>query len=153
MDGLEAEAALLASAEASDVSSDGGKMEPMVVTTNAEDEIEADSCGYEGDVGESTKLAHALRRPSSLVLITPQGIAAKVGSPTLFQPRPLRFAPRLCTVHRMEHVGEKVSPIPKGRPSHLVYRHTFRKLAPQGRFPNSASPQAMFTVCVELHGM
>lgn len=138
-DGLETEAALLSSAEASDASSEEGKIEPVVVTTIEEDEVEADDCGYEGDVGENTKLARALHRPSNLGMIVPQGIVTKVGAPTFCESRVPRYCSSSlhCTEvhHCTEHIGENVLPVPKGGPSRLVSRHTFSTSAPQDNFP------------------
>lgn len=80
-DGLDREAGLLASAEVSDVSSEGGQVEaPLAVTVaSTGEDAEADSCGYEGDVGESTKLPPSLRRPADVVVVAPSGqVSSKV---------------------------------------------------------------------------
>lgn len=80
-DGLDREAGLLASAEVSDVSSEGGQVEaPLAVTVaSTGEDAEADSCGYEGDVGESTKLPPSLRRPADVVVVAPTGqVSSKV---------------------------------------------------------------------------
>lgn len=75
------DAALLESAEASDASSGGGHVEraPALAASTA-GEAEADSCGYEGDVGESAKLFPSVRRPASVVVVAPPGAPAKAVS-------------------------------------------------------------------------
>lgn len=72
---------MLASAEASDASSEGRQVEtslPLAASTGGE--AEADSCGYEGDVGESTKLTSSVRRLANVVVIPPRGVSAKAST-------------------------------------------------------------------------
>lgn len=84
---LSREAALLESLEASDASSGrGGHVEPLpalaasTLAASTAGEAEADSCGYEGDVGESAKLIPSVRRPASVVIVAPPGAPAKAVS-------------------------------------------------------------------------
>lgn len=76
---LDRGAALLESAEASDASSRGDRVEPAPALA-ASTAGEADSCGYEGDVGESAKLIPSVRRPASVVVVAPSGTPAKAVS-------------------------------------------------------------------------
>ena len=83
------EAAVLDSAEASDASSGGGgyaepspALAASTLAASTAGEAEADSCGYEGDVGESAKLIPSVRRPASVVVVAPPGAPAKAVSCT-----------------------------------------------------------------------
>lgn len=75
-DGFDRDADLFVSLDASDYSSDGGQVEASLAmaTGGAVDaEAEADSCGYEGDVGEGTrKFTAAVRRAA---VIAPPGFS------------------------------------------------------------------------------
>eukprot|EP00904_Undaria_pinnatifida_P009250 jgi/Undpi1/5455/HiC_scaffold_2.g00734.m1 len=78
------EAAVLDSAEASDASSGGGgyaepspALAASTLAASTAGEAEADSCGYEGDVGESAKFIPSVRRPASVVVVAPPGAPAK----------------------------------------------------------------------------
>lgn len=78
-DGLDREAALLTSSEVSDVSSEGGLNASLVVAaiTGIGEEVEADSCGYDGDVGESTKLTPSVRRLGSFAVVALPEVTSK----------------------------------------------------------------------------
>lgn len=72
-------AALLASAEESDASSEDRQTEASLrLAAGTGGEAEADSCGYEGDVGESANLNPSVRRPAAMVVVAPPGVSAKV---------------------------------------------------------------------------
>lgn len=77
-DGFDRDADLFVSLDASDYSSNGGQVEASLAMATsgdmgAEVEAEADSCGYEGDVGEGTrKLTSSVRRAA---VIAPPGFS------------------------------------------------------------------------------
>lgn len=84
-DGMDQEAALLSSAEASDASSSGRQGEDLLAVgastagfVEADAAAETDSCGYEGDVGESARIIPSVRRLASVVVVAPPGMPTKV---------------------------------------------------------------------------
>lgn len=87
-DGFDREAALLAGADddddddgdGSDASAEEGRVEAPIALAAISDtggDLEADSRGYEGDVGESAKLTPSVRRPASVVVVASPGLSAK----------------------------------------------------------------------------
>lgn len=74
------EGAVLASADATDISSGVGQPEPpMALARSTGRGADADSRGYERDVGETTS-SPSNRRPSTLAVISPPGVSAKAST-------------------------------------------------------------------------